>query len=491
MEGLPLGERKGMSLERLESAYRNGSRDDVLRTVSELDPSETGDHGITAVHICAKQVDPEAMEVLLSRGFRAGATDEYGRTPLHILAVQRWDGEAEEMARCTELLLSNRCPPNRRDDTGQCFYHIAAKMHNHPMIMVIGERKVRCDSLIDSSGMNALHIMCDMMSSLDYDRREHPDHFAERDRLCRDMAEALISCGIDPDAETAIGRKAIDFAVEHGCKITGAFLRGGPPEAGGMDIFQAAMMNDAVAVQALADSGCDLEALCDGIRDYTGMTPLMIACRRLSGDAAKALLENGASATTTNGSDGRTAMYHLLVSLGSTVGTGTNDRGSQSLLGILDPLLAAQGSPNIPIGDAEGPALCFICANDRLGYTSDSKDARAVAFDRLISSGADVNVTDGSGRTPLMCACTVSGHESENFVSTLMEMGADPDVQDSHGRTAVMYAAEIGGNGGLDLIRMVFDFCSPDLALRDSDEKTAADIAAENGNNEVLKLLLG
>ena len=77
MEGLPLGEWKGMNLEDLESAYGyGGSKEKVLGIASDLDPSEAGPHGITAVHIAAKHVDPEALEVLLSRGFRAGATDE-------------------------------------------------------------------------------------------------------------------------------------------------------------------------------------------------------------------------------------------------------------------------------------------------------------------------------------------------------------------------------------------------------------------------------
>ena len=139
-----------MSIDDLESAYGyGGSREKVMKAIRSLDPGETGPHGRTAMHVAAENVDPEAMETLISNGFRAGAADEYGRTPLHILAVQRWEGRTSKMAECTDMLLANLCPPNRRDDSGRCFYHIAADMHNLPMISIIGQRLIRCDSALE------------------------------------------------------------------------------------------------------------------------------------------------------------------------------------------------------------------------------------------------------------------------------------------------------------------------------------------------------
>lgn len=78
-----------MSLEELDGAYRSRDRQRMLEAAASVDPSEVGPHGTTAVHMAAQHVDPEVMGILLSKGCRAGATDEYGRTPLHILAVQR------------------------------------------------------------------------------------------------------------------------------------------------------------------------------------------------------------------------------------------------------------------------------------------------------------------------------------------------------------------------------------------------------------------
>lgn len=481
-----------MNLDDLESAYGyGGSKERVLEITSNLDPSEVGPHGITAVHIAARHVDPEALEVLLSRGFRAGVTDDYGRTPLHILAVQTWSGCTSKMAECTDILLQGRCPPSRRDETGRCFYHIAADMHNYPMIAVIGQRRVRCDSVIESSGMNALHLLCDGASRYDYDYRNHPEAFEEKDRMCRRMAEWLIGCGIDPDAETRIGRKAVDFAIQNRIKITSAFLNGDDSfVSGGMDLCQAAIMNDPAAIGEIISAGADPDALCDHDGEYIGMTPLMIACRRMAMASAKALIAGGASAGYASGADGRTALYHLLVSLSSYVGTGTNDRDSESFTDLLRTIIISQGSPDLPVGTQEGPALCFVSGNDRLGYTSDGRSVRTVAFDTLVGMGSDIGSRDPAGRTPLIGACSVPGPDSENIVCTLMELGADADERDGDGMTAVMRAALVPRDGGLDLIRTIYDFEQPNLSVRDSLGRDALEIAAESDSPGVMRFIL-
>ena len=93
------------------------------------------------------------------------------------------------MAECTDMLLANRCPPNRRNDSGRCFYHVAAEMHNLPMISIIGQRRIRCDSVLESSGMNALHLVCGSGNRYDRLRESDPDGFEAKDEMCRRMAE--------------------------------------------------------------------------------------------------------------------------------------------------------------------------------------------------------------------------------------------------------------------------------------------------------------
>lgn len=482
-----------MSFEDLESAYYSYERprDMIVSIASTIDPSDMGRHGKTAVHLAAEMVDPEVLGILLDRGFRAGATDEYGRTPLHLLAAQSWEKRRSEMYQCTEILLSHRCPPGRRDDEGKCFYHIAAYLHNYPMMEAIGKMKIRCDATEESTGMNALHMLCEAAQRYDYTYERNPEEFAEKDRMCRDMAEWLINCGIDPEAETRIGRKAVDFAITNRIKKTSAFLNGDSNETtGGMSLTDAVIVNDSEAVSALLSAGADPEELYDKENAFQGMTPLMIACKIMAEDSVNALLDGGADASNSRGSDGGTALYYLLKSLSSLVGTGGNDRGSGAYLRMLERIVEAQGSPDLPVSEADGPAVCFVAGNDRLGWTSDGKSVRMMAFDRLISWGADIESRDSMGMTPLIRACTVSGTDSENIVSTLMELGADCDARDSEGMSAVMWASSLSHDEGLDLIRLIYDFCEPNLSFRNSEGKDAIELAAESDSKGVLGFLL-
>lgn len=482
-----------MSFEDLESAYYSYERprDTIVSIASTIDPSDMGRHGKTAVHLAAEMVDPEVLGILLDRGFRAGATDEYGRTPLHLLAAQSWEKRRSEMYQCTEILLSHRCPPGRRDDEGKCFYHIAAYLHNYPMMEAIGKMKIRCDATEESTGMNALHMLCEAAQRYDYTYERNPEEFDEKDRMCRDMAEWLINCGIDPEAETRIGRKAVDFAITNRIKKTSAFLNGDSNETtGGMSLTDAVIVNDSEAVSALLSAGADPEELYDKENAFQGMTPLMIACKIMAEDSVNALLDGGADASNSRGSDGGTALYYLLKSLSSLVGTGGNDRGSGAYLRMLERIVEAQGSPDLPVSEADGPAVCFVAGNDRLGWTSDGKSVRTMTFDRLISWGADIESRDSMGMTPLIRACTVSGTDSENIVSTLMELGADCDARDSEGMSAVMWASSLSHDEGLDLIRLIYDFCEPNLSFRNSEGKDAIELAAESDSKGVLGFLL-
>ena len=152
--------------------------------------------------------------------------------------------------------------------------------------------------------------------------------------------------------------------------------------------------------------------------------------------------------------------------------------------------MTAQGDVDLPVSEELGSALCFVCGEDRLGYTSDGKSVRTIAFDRLLSRGADVDARDGRGMTPLIRACGIPGGESENIVCTLLEMDADFDARDGDGMTAVMHAASIPRDGGLDVVKTMFDMCSPDLSLRDSKGRDALEIAADSDSKGVLSFLM-
>lgn len=64
-------------------------------------------------------------------------------------------------------------------------------------------------------------------------------------------------------------------------------------------------------------------------------------------------------------------------------------------------------------------------------------NSRADIIQLLIDQGADVNVRDGKGKTPLHCAAVTANLEC---MRTLLENGADANLMDGDGNTPLMLA---------------------------------------------------
>jgi ankyrin repeat protein len=69
----------------------------------------------------------------------------------------------------------------------------------------------------------------------------------------------------------------------------------------------------------------------------------------------------------------------------------------------------------------------------------------------LISHGADVNVIDHNGNTPLH---NCSYHNSPKFATLLIKEGANVNIQTKNLETPLDYATE---NGHTDMIRVLID----------------------------------
>ena len=95
-------------------------------------------------------------------------------------------------------------------------------------------------------------------------------------------------------------------------------------------------------------------------------------------------------------------------------------------------------------------------------------EGRAADLKAAHEKGADVNATDGKGRTPLMVAYT-----PEIIRLLTGQMGAKIDAQDAEGRTALMYAAEHGREERVaELLK-----AGADPSVADKKGKTASDYA--------------
>ena len=78
-----------------------------------------------------------------------------------------------------------------------------------------------------------------------------------------------------------------------------------------------------------------------------------------------------------------------------------------------------------------------------------------------IAKGADVNVTNGDGRTALMRSAK-RGYE--DIVRFLLDHGAKVDMRDKNNKTAIMGAAK---KGHLEIVRML-EHAGADVNARDN-----------------------
>ena len=138
-------------------------------------------------------------------------------------------------------------------------------------------------------------------------------------------------------------------------------------------------------------------------------------------------------------------------------------------LQVLERVLAL--SPNLDLRDVHGATALFYSAT---GGTA--------VLGRLIQGGADVNLADQRGRSPLIVAVLMNRIDT---VGLLLAAGADVNRQDRHGATALFYAADAGF---FELAELLLKRgANPELA--DDSGITPMQIAADKSFSKIARLL--
>lgn len=98
-----------------------------------------------------------------------------------------------------------------------------------------------------------------------------------------------------------------------------------------------------------------------------------------------------------------------------------------------------------------------------------------------MASGADINVVDERGGTPLMLA---SRNLRAVCVAEMLRLGADARRVDNNGMTALHCVAGRGGDGGggAEVVRLLVA-AGCDAAVRDNDGDTAVELARPRGGD--------
>ncbi|KAF8497792.1 hypothetical protein F5888DRAFT_1923183 [Russula emetica] len=98
---------------------------------------------------------------------------------------------------------------------------------------------------------------------------------------------------------------------------------------------------------------------------------------------------------------------------------------------------------------------------------------------------AAINATNGVRSTPLLWASRGDNFKEGYVLRLLLEHGADVNVQDKDGWTP-LYVASM--NGALEDLRVLLEH-GADVEAKDNDGKTALQVAAKYGYNEIVELL--
>jgi uncharacterized protein len=257
----------------------------------------------------------------------------------------------------------------------------------------------------------------------------------------RQTIRQLLRARVAVDAAEPDGTTPLHWAVRGGDVETAKLLiaAGARPTVanryGVTPLALAATNGDAAAIHMLLDAGADANTT-----SADGETVLMTAARTGRVEAARALLVRGANVNAAEtwmgetalmwaAAEGNAAMVKLLVEAGAAL----NARATA----LQFPKITFNGSTMVSTPLPRGGMTALLIA----ARENSLNGARA-----LIEAGADLNLADTEGTTPLIMSI-VNRHN--DVAKLLIEKGADVNVADTVGMTPLYAAIDMRQLGSL------------------------------------------
>ena len=217
----------------------------------------------------------------------------------------------------------------------------------------------------------------------------------------------------------------------------------------------AALNGDKPMIELLLDRGADVNAL----KTTTAETPLMAGIASRDPEVVRLLLDAGADVNALDiraagplwaaSSLGETEIVKMLIARGARVNEVAVD-GSTPLMQAVRLIdrdrrrevvrfLLSQGAVVSPV-DEDGKTA--------LHHAAEQRPADVVVMDWLVKAGVDIDARDIRGETALMHLCWSGLEEATDGIALLLDGGADPNVVDNEGNSPLNLAAGAGGNVG-------------------------------------------
>lgn len=477
---------KNTDFNAIQQAYRGNmfageDRTDILELYKALpDKNITGDDGETLYHLSASFADIVAIEYL--SGFPGKPQmDSYGNTPLHSLAksplANNRSGIADNedaIKKVTLKLVELKVNAKRKNDSGEPAYVEAVKREMYPMVEALAEAGVKMD-YVGEEGKNMLHLIA-------Y-RAGHRKGLPEVVEASGRMVKALLLSGVDPEDKDIFDTTPLAYTQQSGIKELAAILNGdgSSMETGGMTLEQAVLNKDIEALAALLDRGNDVNEVSE-----TGYTPLMRACEYPSPAIAELLMEKGADVNYKSGENEHTAVYWLFGKAYYNLNTGVvGGQSSEVIVKILRQLIKAGLLIDDRVDSQGNTPLSLLCSSDS------TFDLTYRMAEELLDGGADPDVANIDGTTPLMLWAGRGNEMDMGIAELLLDNGADTKMKDSRSNTALMHAAQNSNKmSGRKIMELILGMDSSTVHFANNAGETAVDIAVKNGNEAAAKLLL-
>jgi ankyrin repeat protein len=248
----------------------------------------------------------------------------------------------------------------------------------------------------------------------------------------RDTAERLVQAGADVNAANRYGVAPLHLAIAAG---------------------------DAAMTRWLLDTGADAAAA-----DRAGEPPLLQAARAGTPAVAAALLEHGASVDTRDASYGQTALMvasrgghvelaRLLLDSGADVNAATSAEEPPRFIPPSEsPPGLSKGVGIVRAGWPEGRGKRFPAGGAKTALWYATREGRLDTVRLLVERGANLELADGNGVTPLIDAIVnasifrvsrLGSSEHLGVANLLLDAGANVNAMDWYGQTPLWAAVDL------------------------------------------------
>jgi ankyrin repeat protein len=272
-----------------------------------------------------------------------------------------------------------------------------------------------------------LHVLLDNFGDIDINERlcgKTPLQIASERGHTEFVRRILQIHDIDVDSEDNDGRTSLSLAAERGHDAVVRLLLDKGADVGSQTRDNRTPLHLAASytgighdktVRLLLEKGADAN-----LQDKKGNTPLLLAAQQLNTNATSMLLECGAS-TSLSDNTGRTPLSWAA------------STGSSLTSSIIHLLLQYDADINLPSDGGRTP-FAWAC----LKYQSDGEEVLSL----LLEKGADINKQEKQNdETPLLSAVRA---RRDGLVAFLLQKGADPNIPDKYGKTPLIWAAAAG-----------------------------------------------